>query len=299
MPFTGFAVIYPGWALGYLHIWLLIPKKLRQNRMLLKRFIWMILILSFGMIYATVNTVIIETLKKSSDKYQPLVALILPAWREVYVWIIDKTMKKATSGDLCGSMIFLKYTTNVFYGIQLCIVLGTLATNATSWTLIGVDYLMNIYLCTRIVWLDKQQNPSLIPKQIDALQDLAGCELVEFLVPFTYISILAVIFWGPNGKLYGNIRNSYWSYTAIKDIHQTIQNTIVLGLIDFSSTLATAVILWFSCKINLWKAFNELQKEFFKRFSMILGTTIMWVCLKFYSFFHFYFSFNNKNIIDL
>ena len=151
MPFTGFASIIPCWALGYLHIWLLIPKKLRQNRMLLKRFIWMILIMSFGITYGYLSTVIIETLKRSSDKYQPLVALMLPAWREVYVWIIHKMMKKATSGDLCGSMIFFKYTTNVFYGIQLCIILGTLATDATSWTLIGVDYLMNIYLCIRIV----------------------------------------------------------------------------------------------------------------------------------------------------
>ena len=93
-------------------------------------------------------------------------------------------------------------------------------------------------------------------------------------LPISFLVSLFLTFWGPNGRLFGNIGNSYWGYTPIKNINQAIKNMMILGLVDFSSTLVSAFILWYFCRINLWKAFNELQREFFKTFSIVLGIYI-------------------------
>ena len=276
IPFLAFPGLWLSKILGYIAIWFLFPRRVRQNKNLLKRMGWAILQSVLVNVYGTINTVIIGILRKSSDEYQPLLAIVLPVWREIYVWVFIKISHKATDGDQCGSIIYLKFQTNVLYAIQLCIVLGSIATDVTSWVLIGVDYSLNIWLCFKIVW-ENMKNPFLVEKQIEAIQDLVGCELVEFFLPISFLVSLTLTFWGPNGRLFGNIGNSYWGYTAIKNINQAIKNMMILGLVDFSSTLVSAFILWYFCRINLWKAFNELQREFFKTFSIVLGIYLLLV----------------------
>ena len=142
---------------------ILFPRRVRQNKNLLKRMGWAILQSVLVNVYGTINNVIIGILRKSSDEYQPLLAIVLPVWREIYVWVFIKISHKATDGDQCGSMIYLKFQTNVLYAIQLCIVLGSIATDVTSWVLIGVDYSLNIWLCFKIVW-ENMKNPFLVEK---------------------------------------------------------------------------------------------------------------------------------------
>ena len=262
----------------FFFVWCLVSKKLSPNPMLLKRLGWVVLGVIIAISYGTLCQVIVSMIRKSSDEYQPIVALIFPAVREAHCWIASKMVPKGADGDQCGSSICLNYMSNVVYAIQLCIVLGSIATDITSWVLIGVDYSINIYLCLKIVWLKRKENSTLIQKQIDILQQLICCELVEFLVPFTFVLILFVTFNGPNAKLLGNIGSSYWHYAPIEDINLTVKNILILGLVDFSSTLVCGLILWCTCKINIWRAFNDIQKEFGKRFCLNLGSFFIWVC---------------------
>ena len=122
-------------------------------------------------------------------------------------------------------------------------------------------------------------NHSMIQKQIDVLQDLALCELVEFHAPLAYALGLFVAYYGPNNRLFGNIGNSYWTYSAIEDINQFSQNLMYLFLVDCSSAVASAIIIWSFCKINLCQAFNELQNESSKTFCLYLGYLLLSVCM--------------------
>ena len=71
--------------------------------------------------------------------------------------------------------------------------------------------------------------------------------------------------------LFGNIGSSVWQYNEIEDIRETLIKTMIFFLADFSSAVLTALILWLSCGINLWRIFTELQKEFRTSFGVILG----------------------------
>ena len=87
----------------------------------------------------------------------------------------------------------------------------------------------------------------------------------------TYLMLTLMAYFGPNAELFGNISNSYWSYKSIEDLQETLENMMLLFLIDFSSTILSSIILWFSCRINLWKVFVLLQKEFRNAFCVSLG----------------------------
>ena len=114
---------------------------------------------------------------------------------------------------------------------------------------------------SKYVWL-KRRNLGSIHNQINILQDLAINELVEFHATLSFILVFSIAYYGPNAHLFGNISNSYWTYIAIEDITQTLGNMILFFLVDFSSVIISAVILWYFCNINLLKVFLALLEEF-------------------------------------
>ena len=141
-----------------------------------------------------------------------------------------------------------------------------------------VDFAINILGCLRLVHKIKK-HPENFATQNDLLQDLALSELVEAYVPLSYVMVLFVAYHGPNGHIYGNILNSYWTYDAIDNINDTIASVITLFLVDFCSTLCATTILWFSCGIKFWKILTEIEKEFAIPFALSLGIQSMQVSM--------------------
>ena len=278
IPFLGTVATYVGFVFTITVIWFLFPTKWRQSWNFRKRMRYFIFQLLFTILVTIFYNMITQTIAKSSNKYQPIVALMLPALRELQITISTKLIKKAANGDEWGATILLRYAISVQYIIVLCIVLGSLATNSTSWVLIGVDYFHNLWLTFKIVWMNKRK-PEKIMKQIETLEDLALCELAEFHAPVVFIFVFIAASYGPNFRLFGNIGNSYWTFNAIADINQSLTNMIYLFLVDFSSTVASGLILWSSCRIGLWKVFGILQNEFGKIFTIFLGYLLLVVCM--------------------
>ena len=108
---------------------------------------------------------------------------------------------------------------------------------------------------------------------------MAITEIVEIVTPLAFILVFVAAAYGPNVKLFGNIGNSYWAYREIEDFNQGILNMIYLFLVDFSSAVVSAFILWIICKINLWKAMHELQKEFANIASLFFGYQMVLVSI--------------------
>ena len=251
--------------------WTFFPTEWRQSRDFRKRYGYFVILQLVTIVASTIyNIVVVNGLKISSDRYQPMVALILPLTRELTIWICSKLIKKTSNGDECGAIIVIKYRLTAAYTVILCNILGSIVTEQTSWILIGIDYLFNVEMCLRIIWL-KKKRPNMIQRQLDAIQNLALAELVEFQAPLAFLLVLGVTYIGPNGHLFGNILNSYWTYTAIENIDQYLMNNVVLLLVDLSSTSVTCIALWFFCKLNMWKVFLNLQKEFGHIFFILLA----------------------------
>ena len=147
---------------------------------------------------------------------------------------------------------------------------------STSRSRMGTDFLINVLICLWIVWT-KKKHPNMIHEQIDLLQDLAIAELTEFHAPLSLLVTICFAFFGPNAAILGNISNDYWQYEAIQDINEYLASLGLFFLIEFSCAVVTAVILWFTCRINLCKAFVQLQEEFGKSYCVVLSYMLMTV----------------------
>ena len=267
-------------------IWLRFPFEWRKNGELQRRMKAYCLFILFSILLAISYQIIIDKIRRSDVDYQHFVALALPAIREISIWMGSKWIARCVNGDEKGAIIFLKYSMTTTHTITLCYVIGSYTTITTSWVLMGVDFLCNVFICLWVVWT-KKFHPHKIRKQIDLLQDLAIYELVEFHATFAFIFVIAMAYYGPNASILGNIGNSYWAYTAIVNIDQTLVNMGIFFLIDFSSTMLSASILWTTCRISLWHVFLELQKEFGKWFSLTLGNALVLVSkYEIYSFYN-------------
>ena len=254
--------------------WFLMPYDLKKNQSVWRRMKFVFCYAIFLVAMVGVYQFLLLLTDQFRGPYQPLIGLIFPVTRELAIWMETKIVKHCTYGDEKGSLIVMFYAYNVNHSIILCYIIGSLADDMTILFLMGFDFLVNMYLCLRIVWV-KSKNESNLNDATNLLQELAIAELVEFHAPLAFILVTLLAYNSPIGAITGNISNSYWLYQAIDDISESLRKMAVFFLVDFTSSLSSATILWFTCKINLWKVFIVLQKEFFKGFTLTLGYILL------------------------
>ena len=110
--------------------------------------------------------------------------------------------------------------------------------------------------------------------QLDYLQDLVLCELVEFQAPLSYILAFVCNYFGPNCHLFGNVLNGYWNFIPTEDIYQKLYKWALYFLADLSSMIITAISLWHAFKINVFKVMLDLHQEFWPVFIVVLGALL-------------------------
>ena len=72
----------------------------------------------------------------------------------------------------------------------------------------------------------------------------------------------------------GDVGNSYWQYTAIKDIGHVIKNVGLFFFIDVASIFICALLLWHLCDISIYKAYAALQENFGWIFAVVLSANL-------------------------
>ena len=110
-------------------------------------------------------------------------------------------------------------------------------------------------------------------EQINMTQTLIINEMIEFMVPIAYIISFLTAFYGPNADIIGNISNDYWQYSEVEDVGSAIRDIWIFFFFEFCCRVLSAIVLWKLCRINMYNAYIEIQKEFGLAFSvqMALG----------------------------
>ena len=142
--------------------------------------------------------------------------------REAHIRLSGLAIKKSCNGDEKFSIIILNYAINTYYVMNLCMILGSVATNSTSIVLLGVDYATNVWLAVKLAWTNKR-GTSTTQEQIDLLQDLALGELVEFQGPVAYMLLFVSLANGPNFQLFGNMGLVIYSH------YQSLMNIVKIN----------------------------------------------------------------------
>ena len=99
-------------------------------------------------------------------------------------------------------------------------------------------------------------------------------EIVEVMVPLCYLVCFIMAYYGPNAHVIGNILNSYWHFSAVEDVGESIAYLCLFFFVDLLSLMTCTILLQMYCRINLYNVFVTLQNEFGWLFNVALATNI-------------------------
>ena len=158
------------------------------------------------------------------------------------------------------------------YKIFLVLLVKSSSSDATNYTILISEFLINMYLCLKIILLHHKGKESKVKLGKEILNKLVLKETIEFMAPLTYIGTFLMAFYGPNGSLIGSIKNSYWHYKEVTDVEKLLWHTSLFCIIDASSAIIASILLWTVCKIDFYMAYCKMINKFWWITALILVT---------------------------
>ena len=242
-------------------IWRCFPVTWKKNKSFRCRLKWFIGAMAVNQCISMEYTIITKIFLETPIKYQWAIAIFLPLVREINCWIITKLASKASHGDMTSVSISCTQNVGAGHALFLSYTAASTLTITTSIILFGIDYLINLYITIKIIWLRKKKKNE-VNRQIELVQELVINEMVEFIIPLSYLLCFLTAYYGPNSSLIGNVCNGLWQYMAVDGIDKTLETIGIFVIIDCLSGLSCFLILKIYANINILKALSYLQKEF-------------------------------------
>ena len=263
VPFNGYIIYLNSIIFILLTLWFCLPSEWRQDVNFQKRFRRFVA----GGVYSTQSlinyAVVTGVLQNIPEDYQWVACLFLFLVRELNSWIVLKLHAGSADGDFDSTKIYLTIDIGVHHANFLALTVGNTATVASTSVIIGVDIVINICLCLKILYL-KHKNETLESKEkiVELIQELVINEWIEVTVPIGYLLCLLLGYYGPNKDLIGDIGNSFWQFKALDDIEVSITRLLIFCGIDLICLILTGYILWRFARISLYKSYVTLSREF-------------------------------------
>ena len=249
---------------GFFLLWMQFPKEWRRTGELKKRFLYFMLAYMINFLIHTEYTIYTSMFVKISPKLQWVLALTLPFAREFNLWLQLKTVYRAADAKDSSVEISCSYMINTRHCVFLSVMLGTAATDLTSWVILGSDFLFNLFLTLRIMWMKRKKdiNVKMEGKMINNLLCLTVNEIVEAVVPLSFFVCFLVSYYGPNAALIGGVKSDFFHYTPVTNIERFIENLFLFIAVDFMSVVTAGIFLWIFSKVNLLRMYMNVMKEF-------------------------------------
>ena len=171
-----------------------------------------------------------------------------------------------------------------FSALYVAIRLGQTTTNVTSILILVVDFALNLYTCHDVINSSRTVSPIVpfsyaqsVKKRDSVLTKLILTEILEVLVPFSYLMTVLLAYYGPNAGLLGNIKNGCWQFKPIEDIGELVLSVTIMFLIDSSSAIIVGYWLLKSCSINFWKETFKVIRERWDAIAIIVANFLNYV----------------------
>ena len=248
-----------------LTLWYLFPAKWRQHIEFKERFKYLVVALMTNFMLVNIDYIILgKIFTILPEKYQWVLAVTFPFLREFHIWIQLKLAYKASDADDTSVTISVSHNINTRHCVFLLVIFGTQATNLSSWFILGLDFMVNAYLAIKIIWIKTRRisNDKNDKEMYELLYSLTINEMVEFVVPLTFLVCFMCAYYGPNGELIVYVRSTYFHNSPVSDINAFIQNMMIFMAVDLLDAIFLSFLLWTCCKISLFRAYILMQTEF-------------------------------------
>ena len=218
-------------------------------------------------------------------KYQWIFSLTLPVIRELDIWIFCKATYKAAGAVDPSVEIASSFGINVRHGIFLSVMLGTAATDLSCWIIFGTDFMINIFMVLNLILIRKKGNPEYedrnARKMVDLLISITLNEFVELTVTIAFFISFLMCYHGPNAEMMGNIKSDYFQHIPVTDIDLFYENVALFVGVELVTIFVSVALLWISCRINMFRAYLLLQKEFWVLMTVYLAYTVYLVSFQY------------------
>jgi len=215
---------------------------------------------------------------KAPENYQWILAAMVPFIREFHLWVQRKMTHQSADAKDSSVAISIEYNVNTHHCVFLSVVLGTVATDVSSWIILGMDFAFNAYLAIKLIWIKNRRcsNDKNDQEMFRLLWTLIVVEFLEVAIPLTFLVCFLMAYYGPNAELIAGVKGTHFNATPVNDINHFIANLLLLVFVDIIGSILVSLSLWTFCKINIFRAFMAIQEEFW---SVILITSSLSIFL--------------------
>ena len=295
MPMANMIAGFLGWYLTVYVMWAkLFPLEKRNDpefRKRLNNYVCYLVLWSLIPFQVMAMDIIYYTL--TSMNLQWAMALVIPLFRSVVEWMLPKFFNKAV-GYRKGwtkleenepATFCLETQIAQAYSIYIAIKLSSFSPyTLTSASILGVEFLINLYHCFQIIRTNKKigetndnEQYSLLLKaeKKSAIVSLVTVEFIETSVPLLYAIGIIAAYYGPNASLMIGIKNEYFGFPPIADLQNVLIVLLMMAAIDAIGGILIGILLGFFCKINLFKELCEILQKYWIHLSLFMGGEIM------------------------
>ena len=202
----------------------------------------------------------------------------LPTMVYVFGEIYLKFGYKAAGGKFASVEFAMNIMNEYMHAFFLVLIVGSKATPATTFLMEGLDFLIHLQMCIKVIRFHQAGGPMGNAKKEEILMALVLAETVELLVPLAYCTSLLISFYGPNSEIIGNVGNRYWHYEKIDDVWEVISQVAQFFFYDLLSVAFSGLLLWKFCRINFIQVYCKMVNEFWFLLSISLATVLNIVC---------------------
>jgi len=254
-----------------INIWFSFPKSWRKETSFKKRGVFLTIgNMYFWILFFFYCAFILFLFDVTPIDYQWGIVILLILVREFGAIALDKITHQMCGFEHYSLELIGNNLGGTYYGLFLSLVVSNLATDFTAYLLVGFDCIVNMYFLIKAVKLKRkvdrmedsdEKKEETVDDLVVSVQLLLLAESSEIVLPLAYLLCFTAAFYGPNALQLGNVRNSYWLYKEVDDIVEGAVKLLVLVAFD-CCTLTVTVITMACNKINLWKVFLHLMKEY-------------------------------------
>ena len=194
------------------------------------------------------------------DEYQWILGIALLLIREFNCRILTKVCYKSASCESDAIKITCLHEMGCRHAVFFCVALATLATTPTSFLMLAFDFIINFWICVKII-CDKKKEELSAHYNVK-LQQLALKEKAVFIVPLTYYSCFLLAYYGPNAGIIGNVKNTSWHYRMVQSLAKMFLTMGVLLAIHIVSIALWTLLLKKTCNIKFFDGYMQIQKNY-------------------------------------
>ena len=183
----------------------------------------------------------------------------------IYAKILVNT---ATAENVCEVQVFGKISITLAFSFWTAVFLATTATEATGYVMLGINSVVNLALCSKIMRLKRKTFTCDIDAKINQMQirnsimELVANEAIELVVPISFIGAYIIAYYGPNYDIIGSVGCSYWTFNKVEDIAAFLKPILKMAIIDCGSGLISGILLLRFCQINIIDEYSCMIEKY-------------------------------------